>query len=391
LKQAGFEQSQHDECLFYNGSAIYTLYTDDSILMGPDDKELDDIISKIKATGLKLTSEEGLDDFLGVNIHHMKDGSIHLTQPHLINSILKDIHLDVKGVATKQYPASPTNFIRRFLESPKFDEHFHYRAVIGKLNFLEKSTRPDIAYAVHQCARFSSDPRQQHGRAIKWIGRYLVNTRDRGIILKPDLTKSFEVYADADFAGNFHRNESADPDTARSRTGYIILYAGCPVYWQSKLQSEIALSTTEAEVISLSQALRATIPLMNIAKEMKQLGQDIHATVPKVHCRLFEDNSAAIEMATTDKIRPRTKYMGTKWHHFRHHYERKEITIHPIKSEMQCADIFTKPLPRNLFERHCNFIMGWKHSHDEREYNDIQRRHRELPPTRTKPELRVPH
>jgi len=381
LIQAGFTVSQHDDCVFYHGNAVYTLYTDDSILMGPDATELDNILETIKATGLNITSEDGLNDFLGVNIHHEEDGSIRLTQPHLIDSILKDLRLDGNGVATKNYPASSTILVRRHLESPEFDQHFHYRAVIGKLNYLEKSTRPDIAYAIHQCARFSQDPREPHGKAVKWIGRYLLKTRTDGLILHPDVTKGFEVYVDADFAGNFHRTESSDPDTARSRTGYIILYAGCPIYWQSKLQTEIALSTTEAEVVAMSQALRATIPLMEMAKEMQALGFDMTATKPTVHCRVFEDNSAAIEMATNSKVRPRTKYMGTKWHHFRHHYETGQISILPIKTTDQPADMLTKALPREPFEKHRNLVMGWDHSVDEREYGN----NKEQASTRTAP------
>ena len=58
------------------------------------------------------------------------------------------------------------------------------------------------------------------------------------------------------------------------------MYAGCLVYWQSKLQTEIALSTTEAEVLSLSQALRATIPLMEITREMKRSGHCLQAVTP---------------------------------------------------------------------------------------------------------------
>ena len=148
------------------------------------------------------------------------------------------------------------------------------------------------------------------------------------------------------------------------------MYAGCPVYWQSKLQTEIALSTTEAEVLSLSQALRATIPLMEIAREMKRSGHFMQATTPTVHCRLFEDNSAAIELATKDKVRPRTKYMGTKWHHFRHYVENGEIKILPISTDDQPADMLSKPLPCDPFEKHRDFIMGWPRSPDERECED---------------------
>ena len=100
---------------------------------------------------------------------------------------------------------------------------FNYRSVIGKLNFLEKSTRPDIAYAVHQCARFSADQKQSHADAVKRIGRYLKGTPSVGITLRPDTQQSFQCWVDADFSGNW-KPEGAqhDPMTAKSRSGWII-------------------------------------------------------------------------------------------------------------------------------------------------------------------------
>jgi hypothetical protein len=140
------------------------------------------------------------------------------------------------------------------------NKSWSYRAVIGKLNYLEKSTRPDIAYAVHQCARFSIDPREEHGKAVKAIGRYLLSTQDRGIIFKPN-KDGLLCYSDADFAGNWCKELcETDVTTAKSRTGYVIKNAGCPLIWASKLQTEIALSSTESEYVALSQSLRGVIP-----------------------------------------------------------------------------------------------------------------------------------
>ena len=96
----------------------------------------------------------------------------------------------------------------------------------------------------------------------------------------------------------------------------------------------------------------------------------MQAVTPTVHCRLFEDNSAAIELATKDKVRPRTKYMGTKWNHFRHYVEKGEIKILPIDTDDQPVDMFSKPLPRVPFKKHRDFVMGWPHSPNERECDD---------------------
>ena len=86
-----------------------------------------------------------------------------------------------------------------------------------------------------------------------------------------DPTKGLECYVDADFAGGWSNAEAEDAETVMSRTRYVIFYAGCPVYWVSKLQTEIALSTAEAEYIALSTALREVIPLMTLMKEINEV------------------------------------------------------------------------------------------------------------------------
>ena len=77
------------------------------------------------------------------------------------------------------------------------------------------------------------------------------------------------------------------------------MYAGCPVLWASKMQTEVTLSTTEAEYVALSGALKQTIWLMNIIREMKEQGFNATATHPKIHCKAFEDNSGALMIAKT--------------------------------------------------------------------------------------------
>jgi hypothetical protein len=106
VNEVGFVQSGVDECVFYRGRTIYVLYTDDSILAGPDEKELERAIRDIQKAKLDITIEGDLQDFLGVNIERRKDGTIHLTQPHLIDQILTDLRLDGNDVKIKQSPAS---------------------------------------------------------------------------------------------------------------------------------------------------------------------------------------------------------------------------------------------------------------------------------------------
>jgi hypothetical protein len=116
-----------------------------------------------------------------------------------------------------------------------------------------------------------SDPRQSHEEAILYLVRYLKKTCNLGLKLKPDPKKGFECYYDADFSGNWNREFApVDPSTTKSQSRWIIFYAGCPLSWASKLQFQIALSTTEAEYIAMSQALRDVILIMNLLQEMRE-------------------------------------------------------------------------------------------------------------------------
>jgi hypothetical protein len=183
-----------------------------------------------------------------------------MTQPHLINQILEDLNLlnttAKYRTKTADTPAPSTVTLERDPDGQPHNEQWSYRSIIGKLNFLEKSSRPDLAYAVHNCARFSTDSKACHSQAVKHIGRYLLGTKDQGLIMTPDPSKSVEVYADADFSGLFNPETALyDPATAKSRTGYIGTYMGCPIIWASKLQTKTALSTTEAEYGACSKAL----------------------------------------------------------------------------------------------------------------------------------------
>jgi hypothetical protein len=216
----------------------------------------------------------------------------------------------------------------RDIDQDKFDGSFHYRSIIGKLNYLENATRQDIVYALHPCARFCADPKVTHGKAILHLVKYLKAPRDKGITMDPTKDTGFEVYADADFSGNWNKGTAEfDSSTAKSRTGYVISFYGCPLIWTSKLQTQIALSTTEAEYIALSQALRDTIPVMNLTKELHERGIQGDYIIPKVYCKAFEDNMGAIELAKTPKMRPRTKHVNLVYHHFREHVREGLIDI----------------------------------------------------------------
>jgi hypothetical protein len=182
LTKLGFIQSRFYECVFYYGKTIFLVYTDDTILVGPDEKEIEMIV-KTLSKNFKVEDQGDLSNYLGVNIERRKDGKIEMTQPTLTLSILKDVGLWENGkknqATSRTTPAYSTTILTSDEGGEDFkDRDFNYRQVIGKLLYLEKSTRPGIACAVHQCARYCISPKVSHAQAVKRICRYLLGTKD---------------------------------------------------------------------------------------------------------------------------------------------------------------------------------------------------------------------
>ena len=263
-----------------------------------------------------------------------------MTQPYLARQIMKAMKLD-ENSKKRSIPAASSKTLTRHPNSENFDGFYNYRSVIGQLNYLEKETRLDVAFQTHQCARYSESPKVEHGQAMRWLGWYIAATADERLIIESDDTKGLEVYVDSDFAGLWDKLDTSNWDSARSRHGYIILFNNVPIIWKSQLQSEIALSTTEAEYTVLSYSLREAIPIMNLLREVKSRGFNINDEKAKVHCKVFEDNSGAIEIAREEKYRLRTKHLNIRLHHFRTYNGDGSITSHKIDSSTQSSSPLT--------------------------------------------------
>jgi hypothetical protein len=178
-----------------------------------------------------------------------------------------------------------------------------YCTAIGMLTYLQGNTRPEISMATHQLAQFCQDPRLSHEQATTRHGRYLTHTKDRGIVYEPDNSIGIECYVDADFVGGWNTTTTADADNVMSRTGFVITYINCPIYWASHLQTEIALSTAKAEYIAMSSALHGVIPLITLMKELHTIFP-VHIIKPNFFCKVHEDNQSTITMAKSDKFTP---------------------------------------------------------------------------------------
>jgi hypothetical protein len=250
LLSRGFRQSSIDSCLFIRKDIILIVYANDYLLFAKDEALLDSFISTLQPE-FNLTCEGDVGAFLGIQFLRTSNNHLTLTQPGLIRKIVKECGLD--AASKRHNTPAVTKLISKDSSRPQREHTWNYRMIVGMLTYLSMSSQSDIAFAVHQCARFSTCPMRIHEIAIHQICRYLQARSDKGYILHPTPTLcNLDCYVDADFAGLWTEASSSESTSVKSRTGYVILFANCPVLWVSKLQTKVALSTTEAKYIALS-------------------------------------------------------------------------------------------------------------------------------------------
>ena len=212
---------------------VVIAYIDDLLIYAQDDATIVEFIKRMQKADVKLRKEGTAEGFLGVDI--MREGNkTILTQSGLAKRVV-----DALGLCSKYTTATATPAERaplgRDLDGPDASGTINYASVVGMLLYLCGHSRPDIAFAVHQCARFTFAPKRSHEIALKRIGRYLKGTLDEGLILDPSDEFLIECYPDADFAGLWGYEDPNDPHCVRSRAGWVITLAGCPILWRSSL------------------------------------------------------------------------------------------------------------------------------------------------------------
>jgi transposase InsO family protein len=356
FKEDGFTVSKLDPCLLLKKDMMLVVYVDDVGIAAKRKEDVDAMIVRLRKKGFELTREGSFSEFLGIKFEKLDNGSVNMTQKGLINKIIETAGMS--DCNPNWTPASTTP-LGSDPDGEPMDEPWNYRSIIGMLLYLTTNTRPDLAFAVSQAARFSHDPKQSHATAIKTIIRYLHRTADKGMLVKPTGVLGLENYVDASFAGNYGVEPAESPVSVKSRTGIIIFLAGCPLIWKSQIQSSIALSTFHSEYAGLSHSMRILIPLRALLLETIQMLDLPDAIASTIYCRVHEDNASALLLANSQHLNNRNKYLSVKLHHFWSFVKPGVIEVVRCDTTLMLADPFTKPLSREVFERLRFLILGW--------------------------------
>ena len=226
LEAMGFQQADSDPCLFISSDIICLNYVDDNLYSFKIQKAWEELL---------FHEEESVAGYLGIHIDWHSDGSINLTQKGLIQKILDAMHLNDDAITPVKIPF--TDYFPIDLLGEKAHGDFNYAIINGQLNYLQVHLRPDIGLSVSQTSRYVHNPKESHELALIYIGRYLKGAADKGIIfrLSTDGTFKTNIDVDASFADGWRTKLSTNLDSVKSRTGYIIEVAYCPVLWISKM------------------------------------------------------------------------------------------------------------------------------------------------------------
>lgn len=343
FEKINFKPSRTTESVFYQRekgrTTFLLLYVDDMLILAPTEEQANQVVQQIK--GLYEIKDLGKAEFfLGVKIEQLQGKVIKISQSRYINELLERFEMQTCKPISTPLSNEGNWFERLNLTTAEENEmkYLPYREAIGSLLFLSTRTRPDIATAVNILAKHSETPHPQHWKGVKRIFRYLQGTKNEGILLQGAKTLQdlhLECYVDADWG--------TDLEDRSSRTGVICCLSGSPVWWKSRKQQSIAVSTCEAEYMALFEGVKDVIWLRNVLCEFDLCPGNTPTTI-------FADNQSSITWANNPGLR-KVKHIDLRYNFSQQQIEKKVIRVEYVQSSDNAADILTKNLGNCLFQK----------------------------------------
>ena len=352
LKQIGFEGGQVDPCLLMkenNGERIYIgTYVDDNACIGTQSL-INETIEELQKLGFKLKVMDDFTDYLSCEIIFSKDKTkAWLGQPHLLKKLEKTFGELTKGLSSYKTPGTPGHNVTRPTtnsERISAEEQKLYRSGVGMLLYLVKYSRPDIANAVRELSKSMDGATRGSYREMLRVVKFVLETKNKGLRIEPkrkidewDLI----TLSDSDYAG--------DQENRISVSGFILYLMGVAISWRSKGQRSVTLSSSEAEYVALSEAAKEIKFVVQILQSMK-----IPVKIPVV---VRVDNVGAIFMTENVTTSNRTRHVDIRYHFVREFVEDGFIKIVFVKTADNDADLFTKNVNAETYQRHATKFLS---------------------------------
>jgi Reverse transcriptase (RNA-dependent DNA polymerase) len=327
LKEKRFMNLKSDPCVYvWWHEQNFEVWVDDLLVITKDDQSMTNLKNELESV-FELTNLGGPSKIVGIKITQTLD-SITITQKQYILTILQSEGMqDTNPVST---PVDTNIKLEPNPEGSVGNWSNSFAMLIGKLQYLATATRPNIAFAVNQLAAYTANPSLIHYTAAKRILRYLKRTINLGLTYwdTPD-SNIFYGYSDAVYA---------NADGYRLTSGYVFFAGDAAITWGSRKQATIALSSTEAEYIALSESSHEIMWLRHLYGEL--------GYIQKKPTLLLGDNDGLIAMACNPQFHKRSKHVDIRWHWVRDLVQDRLINIQDCCNPDQTADILTKALQK---------------------------------------------
>lgn len=340
MTSLNFNISNYDNSVFYrlNPTVIIIIYVDDGLIFAPNEKDINDIMEKLQERFEIRVMDVGL--YRGLEIEIEKDG-IMIHQSSMIKKILATFNM------TNAKPAKNPMIKLDEQEEHALRPSVPYRSAIGMLQYLSDFSRPDIAYAVNKLARKMACPTETDWKLVKHLLRYLVGSKSMGIKFSNQGRGELVAYSDSDFAGDY--------ESAKSTTGYIIVFNGAPIHWKSQLQRHVTVSSTESEVVALCTLSKELSWIRRMALELNI----IRDTPVVIQC----DNKSALMIVKSERLAGRTRHLRAQNAYIHEQVEYGELILNHVKTEYNLADLLTKVVQTGKFENNRKSLLQQVDSH----------------------------
>ena len=331
-----FEELPSAPCVFRRKckstiDSFILVYVDDLLILAASVTERDAIVEELKALYELRVSDE-VEMFLGVQLRWKLDSKGHpitlsMSQPLYAESVLRRFGLqDSKPAVTPMVESFYSGLAAETDKSIVSVER--YQQMVGSLLYLALRTRLDILAAVLILARFQTSPTAYCHRAIKRVLRYVRGTSGYGVHYNSGSTE-LHTYVDADYAG--------DTLDRKSTSGFMVKLGDATCIWGSKKQDAVAVSTCESEYYAMSLAAKETVWVIRVLTEA--------GFGPDDPVRIKSDNQSAIKWATGERCPSgRAKHIDVRVHFVRNLVKENKIEIEYVPTELNDADMLTKPL-----------------------------------------------
>lgn len=337
LVEMNFVQSLADPCVytkFEGNTVIIIIFWVDDIIIAASDNYALTMVKKCLNDRFKMKDMGKISWFLGIEFT-FGDGYIMMNQTEYCKKILD--RFNMKDCKPKAIPCDPSVNKITIDDSTELADPKLYREIVGSLIYVMTGTRPDICYAVTKLAQHMSEPTKAHLGLAKHVLKYIKGTINYGLkFSKSSNPLRIIGFCDSDWGASEDR---------RSITGYTFQLnsKGPLISWKSRKQRVVALSTCEAEYMSITFAMQEANFLRQLYTDMKGYDKGVVS--------LYVDNQGAIALAKNPVHHQRSKHIDIRYHFIRSEVESGIVDLIYVPSEDNISDVFTKPVSKNKLKK----------------------------------------